>query len=119
MALANPVPGLPRVVDVIKTEEKGSDVNIATHMLIDAFRNANQAAILVSNDSDLVEPVKVIKKEFGKTVIVLNPCRNQPSVELKRYADLVKPIRTWVLKASQFPPTLADQKGTFTKPAGW
>ena len=28
---------VPRTVEVIKTEEKGSDVNLATHLLMDAF----------------------------------------------------------------------------------
>lgn len=119
MALANPIPGLPRVVEVIKTEEKGSDVNIATHLLLDAFRNAYQVAILISNDSDLVEPVKAVKYECGRTVIVLNPRKDHQSVALKQHADFVKPIRAGVLKASQFPHTLTDRNGTFTRPAGW
>src|SRR5450432_213067 len=36
MLLANPVPGRPPTVEVVKTEEKGSDVNLAVQMLHDA-----------------------------------------------------------------------------------
>lgn len=119
MALAHPVPGLPKVVEVVKTEEKGSDVNIATHMLVDAHRSLYDVAVLISNDSDLAEPVKAVKETFGKPVIILNPELNHPSYELKKHATFVKPIRSGVLAASQFPPKLTDRNGTFTKPASW
>jgi len=35
--LAQPVPGQPPTVRVLKTEEKGSDVNLAVHLLNDAW----------------------------------------------------------------------------------
>jgi len=38
MPLVKPVPGGPTTVRVIKTEEKGSDVNLACHLLLDALR---------------------------------------------------------------------------------
>ncbi len=37
-------------VKVFKTEEKGSDVNLATHLLVDGFRNEYELAVVVSND---------------------------------------------------------------------
>ena len=43
-------------IPVIKTEEKGTDVNLATHLLLDAFDDDYEAALVVSNDSDLAEP---------------------------------------------------------------
>jgi len=43
---------------VMKTEEKGSDVNIATHLLVDGFRNDYELAVVVSNDSDLLLPIQ-------------------------------------------------------------
>lgn len=49
MPLAPPARGYQRV---IKTEEKGSDVNLATHLLIDGFDDAYELAVVVSNDSD-------------------------------------------------------------------
>lgn len=119
MALANPIPGQPKTVEVIKTEEKGSDVNIATHLLVDAYRNAFNVAVLISNDSDLAEPVKAVKDIFNKTVIILNPGLDHPSYELGKYARFVKPIRSGVLKSAQFPNTLSDKNGIFSKPASW
>ena len=46
-------------IEVIKTEEKGSDVNLATHLLYDGFRNDYDIAVVISNDSDLLEPIKI------------------------------------------------------------
>lgn len=119
MPLANCTPKNQKYVQVIKTEEKGSDVNIATHMLNDGYKGAYTAAILISNDSDLVEPIKIVRNELKKAVIVLNPSLTTPSQELARYATFVKPIRQGVLAASQFPAQMQDQNGVFHKPPNW
>jgi len=108
MPVAGSPAGSPHYVKVIKTEEKGSDVNIAAHMISDGYKDAYQVAILLSNDSDLVEPVGV-----------LNPRPASPSHELRKYATFVKPIRSGVLAASQFPRTLTDANGSFYKPPKW
>jgi hypothetical protein len=103
---------------VIKTEEKGSDVNLATHLLLDACRNDYDVAVVITNDSDLAEPLRVVRQEFGKTVGILNPY-SRTSFQLARYAHFTKPIRPGVLAASQFSPTLMDAHGTFYKPSTW
>ncbi|KAA1249828.1 NYN domain-containing protein [Mycobacterium simiae] len=41
------------MVTVRNREEKGSDANVATHLLADIFRGDVEAAIVISNDSDL------------------------------------------------------------------
>jgi len=119
MPMAGSTGGTPQKVRVIKTEEKGSDVNIAAHMLLDGFKGAYQIAILLSNDSDLVEPVKIVQNELKLPVGVLNPFPNKPSHELRRYATFVKPIRQGVLATSQFPSTMTDKTGEFYKPKSW
>lgn len=119
MPVAHPIPGASKYINVIKTEEKGSDVNIAVHMINDGYKGLYHAAVLVSNDSDLVEPVQIIRNELYLPVLVLNPFVHTPSYELHKYATLVKPIRRGVLSASQFLPTLKDAAGTFHKPPIW
>ena len=47
MPLANPVPGGPRYAEVIKTEEKGSDVNLATKAA-SFFKQIRPAALAAS-----------------------------------------------------------------------
>lgn len=103
---------------VVKTEEKGSDVNIATMLLVDAFDDLFDCAVLVSNDSDLKEPLAIVRQRFGKTIGLLNPQKNA-SRALLPLAHFVKPIRYSALNLAQFPAQLADTTGTFTKPVRW
>ena len=82
MPLANPPATGPKTVKVIKTEEKGSDVNLATYLLVDAFTGDFDQAIVVSNDSDLCEPIRIVRDDFGLPVHVVNPHKT-PSQALK------------------------------------
>jgi hypothetical protein len=118
MALVVP-PGQPqKYARVIKTEEKGSDVNLATHLLHDAHMGRFDVAVVISNDSDLLEPIRIVREQLRKRVGILNPHKN-PSRALLPHIDFIKPIRAGVLKAAQFPVTLTDAHGTFTKPQAW
>ncbi|MBP7275756.1 MAG: NYN domain-containing protein [Kiritimatiellae bacterium] len=128
MPLVNPPPGGNRFAQVLFTEEKGSDVNLASYLLMDGFKNAYDCAIVVSGDSDLATPITMARQELAKTVGVLLPQRlsNPPqrtrrrSARLQQVASFFRDgIRTGVLAASQFPSTLTDAHGTFTKPASW
>jgi hypothetical protein len=119
MPAANPSPSEPKYVRVIKTEEKGSDVNIAAHLVNDGHNGRYQVAVIISNDSDLVEPVKIVRQELKLPVGVLNPIPIHPSHELQKIATFVKPIRKGVLSASLFPPRLKDATGEFYKPTMW
>ena len=141
MPLAAPRPGGPRFAEVLKMEEKGSDVNIATYMLADAFRNDCEQLVVVTNDSDLAEPVRIINKELRIPVGVFNPQTDdtairrsrisgkplrpaRPSIELKKVAKFNRNITSEGsgshMARSQFPDELTDAKGrTIRRPAGW
>ena len=41
-------------------------MNLATYLLLDAFDDDYDAAIVVSNDSDLVEPIRVVQSRFDR-----------------------------------------------------
>ncbi|HEY5055532.1 MAG TPA: NYN domain-containing protein [Acidobacteriaceae bacterium] len=116
MYLTNVIP--PQRVWVDKTEEKGSDVNIASHLLRDAYQRRFEVAVLVTNDSDLAEPVRIIAQEVGLPVGILNPHQFH-SRSLRQYATFMKRIRQGDLAVSQFPGKITDRKGSFTKPQGW
>jgi uncharacterized LabA/DUF88 family protein len=95
------VTGQPqRYARVIKTEEKGSDVNLATHLLHDAHRGPFDVAVVISNDSDLLEPIRIVRRELGKRVGILNP-HPKPSRALLPHIDFIKPIRAGALRAAQ------------------
>jgi hypothetical protein len=118
MRLANPQPNQKAFVWVIKTDEKGSDVNLATELLRDAYNGRFECAVIVSGDSDLLAPVEVVMNELKLPVGVLNP-QKRPCRVLARQATFYKHIRPGVLAASQFPATLTDNNGTFSKPSSW
>ena len=104
---------------VLKVEEKGSDVNLASHLLMDAFKNKYDCAVILSNDSDLFTPMKMVKEEFKKKIGLITPNKH-PSRHLMKIADFVKPIRSKaLLKSSQFPDELKDNRGAFKKPSTW
>lgn len=107
------------MVQVIKTEEKKSDVNIALHMLTDAFKNDFDLAVLVSNDSDLSDLLRMVKVDLKKFVGVLNPQAHKASFQLREHALFLKQIRAGVLASSQLPTTLTDSTGTIKKPDAW
>ncbi len=118
MVVAHPSPQGPATVEVIKTEEKGSDVNIATYLLLDGFKNEYDTAVIISNDSDLVEPIKVVRQELKLNVGVLSPNKHL-SQALSKAATFYRPIRQGPLSGSQFPATLTDSRGLITKPTTW
>ncbi len=108
----------PGFSTVVKTEEKGTDVNIASHLIHDAHNGVFELAIVISNDSDLVEPVRIVVQELKLPVIVVSPYLNN-SIQLKNTASSVRKLRFGLLRVSQFPNTLTDRVGQFTKPAIW
>lgn len=119
MPLANPIPGRPRTVEVIKTEEKGSDVNLATYLLADAFRAEADIFVVVSNDSDLMEPIRLVRQELGFRVGIVNPHPVISRALQRTQPSFTKQIRQGVLAVSQFPEQLSDAHGTITKPPTW
>src|SRR5215469_18834712 len=85
--------GRAKTVEVVKTEEKGSDVNLATYLLIDALLKDSDIAVVVSNDPDLCEPIRIVNDEFGVPVGLLNPHRNVSSDLRKLRPTFLKQIR--------------------------
>ncbi|MFF5114038.1 NYN domain-containing protein [Streptosporangium sp. NPDC000509] len=121
MRLAYPPTTGPTTVEVIKTEEKGSDVNLATYLLADAFREDCQVAIVISNDADLAEPIRLVCHEVGLRVGVVNPHRVRGrSVDLQAAAPtFFREIRETVLATCQFPEKLEDSRGEIRRPTTW
>ncbi len=116
MEHANPP---PQSVSVWKNEEKGSDVNLALHVLNDAWRDAYDCAVIVSNDSDLAESLRLVKCQHGKIIGVVTPGAptRKTSRQLSQHADFVKPIRRWMLESSQLPNPIPGT--TIHKPMNW
>ncbi len=105
-------------VQVVKTEEKGSDVNLATHLVHDGHLGRYESAIVISNDSDLAEAIRIVREELGCPVGVLNPHKSVSRV-LKRHATFVKQIRSGALEKSQFSDSMVTPAGPIRRPVRW
>ena len=100
--------------------EKMTDVNIATQMLIDAYQDSYDMAMLISGDSDLVPPIRAIHKLFNKkrVFVAFPPKRHNASVALIAKGSLT--IGRKKLVDSQFEIEVKKKDGfILRKPQSW
>ena len=121
MPLVRPAHGPPKYATVWKSEEKGSDVNLAAHLVWDAARGAFDRAAVVSNDSDLAEAVRIVVREIGREVYVLAPPRHRGVVKsLRDVATESRLLAPKHVRRAQFPASFPDDGGRMiAKPEGW
>lgn len=62
-------------VEVLKVEEKGSDVNLATTLVNDSWKDLFDCAVIISNDGDLAEALRIVSQERHKQIVLLTPPR--------------------------------------------
>jgi uncharacterized LabA/DUF88 family protein len=109
---------VPIVARVWKTEEKGSDVNLGVHLVRDAFQKKFDAAAILTNDTDLTEPVRIVAEELKFPIILLSPL-STPAASLVKYATEVRHITPY-LGPCQFPnPVIGKNGRQISKPVGW
>jgi hypothetical protein len=119
-----------KTVEVWKSEEKGSDVNLSVCLLADAFLDCYDVALVVSNDSDLGMAMDLVQQHTHKKVGALLPNRWLSRTEMAR-GDRPRPgskvlqqkasfviqyIRPNILGGCQLPAFLPSG---LTKPANW
>lgn len=92
-------------------DEKMTDVNIATELLIDAFQDKFDVAILISGDSDLAPAIQSIKKIFKnkQTIIFFPPKR--VSKHLREIEEMSFTLGRKLLADSQFPEEVLKPNG--------
>ena len=120
--LVTPIPGKPRNVLVHDTEEKGTDVNLATYLLMDGYEGNFEQALVISNDADLALSISIVRDRLKLPIGAVNPNidpKEGMPTELQDAATFNRRIYKSTLKKCQFPPTLKDAKGTITKPSSW
>jgi uncharacterized LabA/DUF88 family protein len=113
----------PTMMKMLRSEEKGTDVNLAVHLVNDAHQEDAQKtfelAVVVSADSDLCEAIRIVTHEVGKPVFVYTPNDRCHTAALRAVATNVFSITQAKIRASQFPMELQDARGRFVKPVGW
>jgi uncharacterized LabA/DUF88 family protein len=109
----------PTTVRVVKSEEKGSDVNLGAHLVRDAFTNAFDVGVVITNDSDLVEPIRIATQEAGKRIGLLVPVK-YPNHSLMSVASFFLRLRYGHLAKAKFPsPIVLPDGRVIHKPATW
>jgi hypothetical protein len=115
-----PLVSTGKFVEIHDTEEKGSDVNLATHLLNDGWLGKYDLALVLSQDTDLIEPIRIVTEERQLKVGLVWLDEGQPNKWMKRAASFVRHISTSDLAKSQFPnPIIRPGKQPLQKPDTW
>jgi uncharacterized LabA/DUF88 family protein len=107
------------MVSVAHREEKGSDVNVASHLLLDVLRGSVDAALVISNDSDLRFPIEEARKLVP--VGLVNPSPGQTAGALRGLPTVGVGRHFWRklserdIRHHQLP----DPVGGYSMPPGW
>lgn len=98
--------------------KKGSDVNLGVHLVRDALKGKFEHAAILTNDTDLAEPIRIVVQEARLPVTLLSPV-SRPEGTLQSLATHTRRIESY-LGVCQFPEELVDPQGRIiTKPAKW
>ena len=117
-----PLAAVPtRFVEVLDTEEKGSDVNLAVHLVNDAWENNFDVALVLSQDTDLIEPLRMVSRGRKKTVGLIWLDGRRPDHGMVSAATFVRHLTAADLAASQLPDRIVRGGGKpdIMKVTGW
>ncbi|MBN8542863.1 MAG: NYN domain-containing protein [Alphaproteobacteria bacterium] len=104
-------------VKVEIAEEKGSDVNLASHLINDGWKDLYDVAVVVSNDTDLVEPIRIVKEELHKTVGIICPHKRLAENLASIPPSFIRHIDNKMLRMSQFSRVIT--RTSIKKPDSW
>ena len=92
-------------------KEKMTDVNIATAIVVDAFKDEYDMAMLISGDSDLTPPIREVHKHFNnkRVFIAFPPKRHNSSMAIvAKGSEIIGRKR---LHSSLFPDEVISKTG--------
>jgi hypothetical protein len=110
-----------RFVEIMDTEEKGSDVNLAVHLVNDAWENRFDVALVLSQDTDLIEPLRIVSQGRKKIVGLIWLDSRRADGGMARAASFVRHVTAADLAASQLPNPIGRGGGKppIIKPSTW
>ena len=109
-----------KFVEVFDTEEKGSDVNLAAFLLNDGFRDRYDAALVMSQDTDLCEPLRMVRNDLNKKVGLVWLDGTAPGKRMRQVASFVRHATPARLAKAQFPDELMGRNGHIVRrPSEW
>ena len=93
-------------------------MNLGVHLVRDAFKGAFDFAAVLTNDTDLVEPIRIVTQELGLPVTLLTPIA-RPATSLVNVASSVRHIQPYI-GPCQLPDTIPlPGKKPISKPVEW
>jgi uncharacterized LabA/DUF88 family protein len=93
-------------------EEKESDVNMACHLIGDAYKNIFDQAFIVTRDSDLSSPIRFLRDHFPKKKVkIIAPPQRGHSKELWALANIRASIQQAHLERCLLPENITDAAG--------
>lgn len=101
-------------------KEKMTDVNIATAIIVDAYKDVYDMAMLISGDSDLTPPIKAVHSLFNnkRVFIAFPPKRHNSSMALVAKGSMI--IGRKKLADAQFDEEVISKTGYKLKiPTEW
>jgi hypothetical protein len=115
------------MASVSHREEKGSDVNLATHLLLDVLNGTVAGAIVVTNDSDLKLPLSEARQRVPVGLINPGNPRWRPTAGALRANPAAGVGGHWwghltraQYQGHQLPDPVTDGTGkTYSRPLGW
>lgn len=94
-------------------EEKETDVNIAVHMVADAFQDLFDVCYLISADTDLIPPLRMVKQTLlQKEVVAVSPPGRPHGQEIKSISDRALKLNKDQLGRCRLPETISLANGT-------
>lgn len=112
------LPDLPKAA-VSRFEEKGSDVNLASYLLRDAYSQTVKQALIITADSDLATPIKFAIEADMEVDLVL-PGDGMHADKLKSSASRIRKLDLSLLPNCQFPNPFMTKRGSLIyKPSSW
>lgn len=118
-AVGAPVTDARFMVKYLHLEEKGSDVNVAAHLLTDVLTAAVDAAVVVSNDSDLAYPVREARNRVP--VGLVNPRGGYfaGSLAAEKSAGVGNHWFRRLGASDYLSSQLPERCGVYRRPVGW
>lgn len=110
-------------VEIWKLEEKQSDINLALHAYRDAMSKQVDQVVIVTNDTDLVPALRLIKEDTEAVVGLVVPTSDSvrpANADLVKYSDWVRRhVTDDELAASQLPLVVPGGRAASRKPMSW
>jgi len=104
-------------IKVLKTEEKCTDVSLAVHLVNDGWKGLYDCAVVLSNDGDMLEALKIVHDELKLCVGLVTPRKARISKSLPKYSKFQKRVGNNLLQSCQLPDPIPDTN--INKPKEW